>query len=92
MDIKSIPHVYREREGWTRPYGGDSHLLLHYYLLSYELITLNTPHNLHINMKYIADIRKIRAALKINRWPLIDYVKQAEEEQQNRINKLYPKK
>jgi hypothetical protein len=43
-------------------------------------------------MKYIADIRKIRAALKINRWPLIDYVKQAEEEQQNRIDRLYPKK
>ncbi len=43
-------------------------------------------------MKYIADIRKIRAALKINRWPLIDYVKQAKDEQQDRINRLYPKK
>ena len=43
-------------------------------------------------MKYIADIRKIRAALKINRWPPIDYVKQAKEEQQNRIDRLYPKK
>ena len=43
-------------------------------------------------MKYIADIRKIRAALKINRWPLIDYVKQAEQEQQEKVNRLYPKK
>ena len=40
-------------------------------------------------MKYI---QKYKAALKINRWPMVDYVKQAEEEQQNRINKLYPKK
>ena len=30
-------------------------------------------------MKYI---QKYKAALKINRWPLIDYVEQAEEEQQ----------
>ncbi len=40
-------------------------------------------------MKYI---QKYKAALKINRWPLIDYVEQAEQEQQNRIDKLYPKK
>ena len=40
-------------------------------------------------MKYI---QKYMTALKINRWPLIDYVKQAEEEQQNRIDRLYPKK
>ncbi|BCV04332.1 MAG: hypothetical protein CM15mV84_010 [uncultured marine virus] len=40
-------------------------------------------------MKYI---QKYKAALKLNRWPMIDYVKQAEEEQQNRINRLYPKK
>tara|TARA_R100000353_G_scaffold4597_3_gene6711 strand:- start:172 stop:294 length:123 start_codon:yes stop_codon:yes gene_type:complete len=40
-------------------------------------------------MKYI---QKYMIALKINRWPLIDYVKQAKEEQQNRINRLYPKK
>jgi len=37
-------------------------------------------------------IQKYKAALKLNRWPMIDYVKQAEEEQQNRINRLYPKK
>jgi hypothetical protein len=40
-------------------------------------------------MKYI---QKYKAALKLNRWPMVDYVKQAEEEQQNRINRLYPKK
>ena len=40
-------------------------------------------------MKYI---QKYKAALKINRWPLIDYVEQAEQEQQNRIDRLYPKK
>ena len=40
-------------------------------------------------MKYI---QKYKAALKLNRWPMVDYVKQAEEEQQNRINKLYPEK
>ena len=40
-------------------------------------------------MKYI---QKYKAALKLNRWPMIDYVKQAEEEQQNRIARLYPKK
>ena len=40
-------------------------------------------------MKYI---QKYMAALKLNRWPMIDYVKQAEEEQQNRIDRLYPKK
>ena len=33
-------------------------------------------------------IQKYKAALKLNRWPMIDYVKQAEEEQQNRINRL----
>ena len=32
-------------------------------------------------MKYI---QKYKAALKLNRWPMIDYVKQAEEEQQER--------
>ena len=37
-------------------------------------------------------IQKYKAALKLNRWPMIDYVKQAEEEQQNRINRLYPEK
>jgi len=37
-------------------------------------------------------IQKYKAALKLNRWPMIDYVKQAEDEQQNRINRLYPKK
>jgi len=37
-------------------------------------------------------IQKYKAALKLNRWPMVDYVKQAEEEQQNRINRLYPKK
>ena len=40
-------------------------------------------------MKYI---QKYKAALKLNRWPMIDYVQQAEEEQQNRIERLYPKK
>ena len=40
-------------------------------------------------MKYI---QKYKAALKLNRWPMIAYVKQAEEEQQNRIERLYPKK
>jgi hypothetical protein len=40
-------------------------------------------------MKYI---QKYKAALKLNRWPMVDYVKQAEEEQQNRIERLYPKK
>ena len=40
-------------------------------------------------MKYI---QKYKAALKLNRWPTVDYVKQAEEEQQNRIERLYPKK
>jgi len=40
-------------------------------------------------MKYI---QKYKAALKLNRWPMIDYVKQAEQEQQNRIERLYPKK
>ena len=40
-------------------------------------------------MKYI---QKYKAALKLNRWPMVDYVKQAEQEQQNRIDKLYPKK
>jgi len=40
-------------------------------------------------MKYI---QKYKAALKLNRWPMVDYVKQAEEEQQNRINRLYPEK
>ena len=37
-------------------------------------------------------IQKYMIALKLNRWPMIDYVKQAEQEQQNRIDKLYPKK
>ena len=37
-------------------------------------------------------IQKYKAALKLNRWPMVDYVKQAEQEQQNRIDKLYPKK
>ena len=37
-------------------------------------------------------IQKYKAALKLNRWPMVDYVKQAEEEQQNRINRLYPEK
>jgi len=37
-------------------------------------------------------IQRYKAALKLNRWPMIDYVKQAEEEQQNRIERLYPKK
>jgi hypothetical protein len=40
-------------------------------------------------MKYI---QKYKAALKLNRWPMVDYVKQAEEEQQSRIERLYPKK
>jgi hypothetical protein len=37
-------------------------------------------------------IQKYKAALKLNRWPMVDYVKQAEKEQQNRIDRLYPKK
>jgi hypothetical protein len=37
-------------------------------------------------------IQKYKAALKLNRWPMVDYVKQAEQEQQNRIDRLYPKK
>ena len=37
-------------------------------------------------------IQKYKAALKLNRWPMVDYVKQAEEAQQNRIERLYPKK
>ena len=31
-----------EEKGGLDPYEGDSHLPLHYYRLSYELITLNT--------------------------------------------------
>ena len=31
-------------------------------------------------------------ALKLNRWPMIDYVQQAEQEQQEKVNRLYPKK
>ena len=31
-------------------------------------------------------------ALKLNRWPMVDYVKQAEQEQQEKVNRLYPKK
>ena len=31
-------------------------------------------------------------ALKLNRWPMIDYVKQAKQEQQDKVNRLYPKK
>ena len=37
-------------------------------------------------------IQKYMAALKLNRWPMVDYVKQAEQEQQDKVNRLYPKK
>ena len=37
-------------------------------------------------------IQKYMAALKLNRGPMIDYVKQAEQEQQDKVNRLYPKK
>ena len=37
-------------------------------------------------------IQKYIAALKLNRWPMIDYVQQAEQEQQEKVNRLYPKK
>ena len=40
-------------------------------------------------MKYI---QKYMIALKLNRWPMVDYVKQAEQEQQEKVNRLYPKK
>ena len=36
--------------------------------------------------------QKYIAALKLNRWPMVDYVKQAEQEQQNKVDRLYPKK
>ena len=37
-------------------------------------------------------IQKYKAALKLSRWPMIDYVQQAEQEQQEKVNRLYPKK
>ena len=37
-------------------------------------------------------IQKYMAALKLNRWPMVDYVKQAEQGQQDKVNRLYPKK
>jgi len=37
-------------------------------------------------------IQKYIAALKLNRRPMVDYVKQAEQEQQDKVNRLYPKK
>ena len=40
-------------------------------------------------MKYI---QKYMIALKLNRWPMVDYVQQAEQEQQEKVNRLYPKK
>ena len=36
--------------------------------------------------------QKYMAALKLYRWPMIDYVKQAEQEQQDKVKRLYPKK
>jgi len=43
-------------------------------------------------MRIFPGITRIKSALKLNRWPLIDYVKQAEQEKQDKINRLYPKK
>ena len=37
-------------------------------------------------------IQKYMAALKLNKWPMVDYVKQAEQEQQDKVNKLSLKK
>ncbi len=35
--------------------------------------------------------KRFLASLKLNRWPLINYREQAKQEQQDRINRLYPK-
>ena len=56
--------------------------------ISYDWIYL-IDLNLQIIMNFI---QKYKAALKLSRWPMVDYVKQAEQEQQEKVNRLYPKK
>ena len=87
--VRSITHLYRGREGWTP--------LL--YLISYEWIFLNNLLQL-TNMKLFAALerallarwRKIKVALKINKWPLLSLKEQRLQLKKQYLESLFRKK
>ena len=87
--VRSITHLYRGREGWTP--------LL--YLISYEWIFLNNLLQL-TNMKLFAALerallarwRKIKVALKVNKWPLLSLKEQRLQLKKQYLESLFRKK
>ena len=87
--VRSITHLYRGREGWTP--------LL--YLISYEWIFLNNLLQL-TNMKLFAALerallarwRKIKVALKVNKWPLLSLKEQRLQLKKQYLESLFKKK
>ena len=87
--VRSITHLYRGREGWTP--------LL--YLISYEWIFLNNLLQL-TNTKIFAALerallarwRKIKYALKLERWPLLNLKEQRLQLKKQYLESLFRKK
>ena len=87
--VRSITHLYRGGEGWTHPL----------YLISYEWIFLNNLLQL-TNMKLFAALerallarwRKIKYALKVERWPLLSWKEQRLQLKKQYLESLFRKK
>ena len=87
--VRSITHLYRGGEGWTQPL----------YLISYEWIFLNNLLQL-TNMKLFAALerallarwRKIKYALKVERWPLLSWKEQRLQLKKQYLESLFRKK
>ena len=87
--VRSITHLYRGREGWTP-------LLC---LISYDWIFLNNLLQL-ITMKLFAALerallarwRKIKYALKLNKWPLLNLKEQRLQLKKQYLESLFRKK
>ena len=87
--VRSITHLYRGGEGWTHPL----------YLISYEWIFLNNLLQL-TNMKLFAALerallarwRKIKVALKVNKWPLLSLKEQRLQLKKQYLESLFRKK
>ena len=87
--VKSITHLYRGGEGWTPPL----------YLISYEWIFLINL-LLLTNMKLFAALerallahwRKLKVALKVNKWPLLSLKEQRLQLKKQYLESLFRKK
>ena len=87
--VRSITHLYRGREGWPP--------LL--YLISYEWIFLNNLLQL-TNMKLFAALekallarwKKVKYALKVERWPLLNIKEQRLQLKKQYLESLFRKK